>query len=59
MKTIGLNLTIVIMTSMVCITGLMLFALSKGIDGVLTSGTIALLAGVPVWFIAKKVNKNG
>ena len=63
MKNIGLNLTIIVVTAMLCITGLMVFALTQGIDGVLTSGTIAMLGGIPVWFISKKVTekriKNG
>lgn len=52
---LGLNLTIVVVTAMACITGIMLVALSKGLDGTLTTGSLALLAGIPTWFITKKV----
>jgi len=55
LKTIGVNITLIVITAMLCITGLVLFALAKGIDGILTTGTIAALAGIPAWFIAKKV----
>ena len=55
---LGINLTLVIMTSMLCITGLEVFALSKGIDGVLLTGTIGALAAIPAWFITKKVSEK-
>jgi len=55
---IGFNLTIIVMTAMVCISVIMLVALSKGLDGVLTTGTLALLAGIPTWFITKKVKEK-
>ena len=44
---------------MICITLMMLYALSKGFDGVLTTGTIAIVAGLATGYITKKrVRKN-
>jgi len=55
---LDINITIVITTSILCITGIMIFALSKGLDGVLTTGSLALLAGIPAWFVTKKLSKR-
>jgi len=55
---LGKNLTIVIIMAMLCITGLEFYALSRGIDGLLLSGTIGMLASIPVWFISKKVKEK-
>ena len=54
---LGLNLTIIIMTAIICITGLNLYALSKGIDGILLTATIGAIVGIPTWFITKKVSQ--
>lgn len=55
---LGINLTFIVITSMLCITCIMLVALAKGLDGVLTTGALALLAGIPTWFITKKVTEK-
>jgi len=54
---LGLNITIIIIVCVVCVTGLCLFAMSKGIDGILLAGTIGAILGVPTWFISKKVTE--
>jgi len=64
MKSIGLNLTIVIITAILCITAIELVALYRGINGVLSVGTIGIIAGIPAWFAGKKIaevrlNKEG
>jgi len=41
-----LNELIIIVTSMLCITALVIFALSKGLDGLILSGGMAILGGL-------------
>ena len=52
---VGLNLTLITITAMLCITALEVYALSKGVNGVLLTAVIGALAGVPTWFVTKRV----
>lgn len=49
------SVCLVAMVSMLCITAIELYALSKGIDGVLLAGSVAAIVGVPAVLITKKV----
>jgi hypothetical protein len=49
------QLTIIILVAIIAVTGLDMYAISQGIDGVALTGTIGLIAGIPTWFISKKI----
>jgi len=49
---------ILIITSVLCVTGLEFFALSKGIDGTILTGSIGAIIGIPVWIISGKFKEN-
>lgn len=49
------SICVVAMVSIICVTAIEFFALSKGIDGVLLAGSVAAIVGVPAVLITKKV----
>lgn len=59
MKKLSTNLMIVIIVALLCVTGLEVLAISKGMNGASLTSTIAALIGVPTWFISRQLAKKG
>ena len=57
MKLISWQLVTIIAIVVLGIITLDLYALSKGIDGVITSSAIAAMVGIPCVIITKKISK--
>jgi len=59
---LGFNIAIVSIVTLLCITAVLITALSMGYNGVLTTGGIATLAAVPTglvtFFATKAKNKS-
>ncbi len=45
--------TITVIVAIVCVTGLALFALSKGHDGVMLSGSVIIIGGLAGYRVGK------
>ena len=58
MLKIGVNLTIVCVVALLCVTFLVALALYKGIDGVLLTIAIGLIVGLPTAVITKKITES-
>jgi len=60
---ISWQLMFIIITALVCITGLEIYALHQGINGVVLTAAIGALVAIPSWFVSKKITekkaKNG
>ena len=58
MKKISWQLVVIIAMVLGCVTALELYALSKGIDGVLLAAAVAAMIGIPSILITRKVTKK-
>lgn len=58
MKTLGINLMVVIIVAMLCVTALEVIAIIKGMNGAALTSTIAALVGIPAWFVSKAIAKR-
>jgi len=52
------SIALVCIVTVLCVTAIDLYALSKGIDGVLMSASIVAIVGVPAVLITRKVAKK-
>jgi len=52
------SVALVCIVTILCVTAIVLYALSQGIDGVLMAGGIAAIVGVPAVLITKKVTQK-
>jgi len=58
MKDLTWQATTLLIFAISCIAALEAYALSKGIDGVLLTGTIGAIAGIPAYVLGRKKSKT-
>ena len=59
MHKLGLNITIITLTAILCVTGLELCAIMNGLNGVALATSIGLIIGIPTFTITRLICKNG
>lgn len=56
---LGLNITLLSVTALICVTALEVVALMNGINGVALSTTIGLIVSLPTFAITRLICKRG
>ncbi len=52
------NLMVIIIVAILCVTGLEIAAMYRGMKGAALTSTIGAVIGVPTWFVSKYLSKR-